>query len=172
MTVMKKIGLAIICFFCLYFPVKAQQDTIVRRIVLVGYGGELKNEMHPVAQAIRKTVPMDKRTTILFLGDNLYRTGLPDDQNARYFKMKAVLDSQVSIADNTPARIYMIPGNHDWENGAPGGYDAIIREQTYVDLLGKPNVEFYPKNGCPGPVEVSLDSTTTLILFDSQWWLH
>src|SRR5262245_28196969 len=113
MTVIKKISLVIVLFYGLYLPVKAQQDTIVRRIVLVGDGGELKNEMHPVAQAIRKIVPMDKRTTILFLGDNLYRTGLPDDQNARYLKSKAVLDSQVSIADNTPAKIYMIPGNHD-----------------------------------------------------------
>ena len=172
MIVMKKFSLVIVTFFSLYFSATAQQDTIVRRIVLIGDGGELKDEMHPVAQAIRKTVPMDKRTTILFLGDNLYRTGLPDDQNARYLKSKAVLDSQLCIADNTPAKIYMIPGNHDWENGGPGGYDAIIREQTYVDLLGKPNVKFYPENGCPGPVEVSLDSTTTLILFDSQWWLH
>src|ERR1051325_10425597 len=154
MRVIKKIGLVIVCFFYLSLPVKAQQDTIVRRIVLVGDGGELKNEMHPVAQAIRKTVPMDKRTTVLFLGDNLYRKGLPDDQNAFYTKAKAVLDSQLCIADNTAARIYKIPGNHDWENGAPGGYDAIIREQIYVDHLGKPNVEFYPKNGCPGPVEI------------------
>ena len=169
---MKKISWAIVGFFCLSLQVKAQQDTIVRRIVLIGDGGELKNGIHPVAQAIRKVVPMDERTTILFLGDNLYRKGLPDDQNARYLKMKAVLDSQLCIADNTPAKIYMIPGNHDWENGAPGGYDAIVREQTYVDLLGKPNVEFEPKNGCPGPVEVPLDDYTTLILFDSQWWLH
>src|SRR5689334_12858274 len=107
MSVMKKLSLVIMTCFSLFFSAKSQQDTIVRRIVLIGDGGELKNGIHPVAQAIRKTVPMDKRTTILFLGDNLYRTGLPDDQNARYFKMKAVLDSQVSIADNTPSRIYM-----------------------------------------------------------------
>ncbi|HET9431369.1 MAG TPA: BamA/TamA family outer membrane protein, partial [Chitinophagaceae bacterium] len=72
----------------------------------------------------------------------------------------------------TPARVLMIPGNHDWKNGSRDGYAAVIREQLYVDLLGKPNVKFYPEDGCPGPVEVSLGNDVTLIIFDSQWWIH
>ena len=42
----------------------------------------------------------------------------------------------------------------------------------YVDFLGKTNVNFDPEDGCPGPVEVFLGNDVTLILFDSQWWLH
>ena len=167
-----RIGLLTFAFFCLHLPMKAQQDTILQRIILIGDGGELTNGKHPVVDAVRKTIPLDKKTTILFLGDNLYKTGLPDDQYEFYNEAKAVLDSQLSIADNTPAKVYMIPGNHDWENGGRGGYAAIIREQLYVDLLGKDNVKFYPENGCPGPVEVPLGNDVTLILFDSQWWLH
>jgi hypothetical protein len=98
---------------------------------------------------------------------------LPDDQYANYPQVRAILDSQLSIAEGTAAKIYMIPGNHDWENGRVTGYNAILREQLYVDLvLRKPNVKFYPEGGCPGPVEVSLGPDVTAVFFDSQWWLH
>lgn len=115
------------------------------------------------------------KTTILYLGDNLYKHGLPDPQYTAYYdRAKAVLDTQLFIADNTPAKVFMIPGNHDWENGSRNGYDAIVRQQLYVDFLGKQNVKFYPEDGCPGPVEVfpGKDSSVVVIMFDSQWWLH
>ena len=157
---------------CFDNSLKAQTDTILQRIVLIGDAGELTNGRHPVVEAIRAHVKLDKKTTVLFLGDNLYDTGLPDDQSSFYSAAKAVLDSQLSVADNTGARVLMIPGNHDWTNGGRGGYASVIREQLYVDLLGKPNVKFYPEDGCPGPVEVNLGNDVTVIIFDSQWWLH
>jgi Omp85 superfamily domain/Calcineurin-like phosphoesterase len=159
-------------FFLFHTCLLFAQDSIAYRIVLIGDGGELTNGHHPVAEAVKKIIPMDARTTIIYLGDNLYREGLPDDQYIGYTQAKAVLDSQLSIADGTPAKIYMIPGNHDWENGSRGGYDAILREQYYVDRLNKPNVKFYPEDGCPGPVEVSLGPDVTVVFFDSQWWIH
>ena len=170
---MKKITGFIILFFGFHLFLTAQTDTILQRIVLVGDGGELTaDKKHPVAEAIKKFVKLDKKTTVLYLGDNLYRTGLPDDQSALYQTAKAVLDSQLSVVENTPAQVIMIPGNHDWKNGARDGYDAIIREQVYVDILNKPNVHFYPKDGCPGPVEINLGDDVTIIVFDSQWWIH
>ena len=151
---------------------RAQQDTIMARIILIGDAGELTNGRHPVVDAVRQRIPIDAKTTILFLGDNLYKTGLPDDQYSYYKAAKAVLDSQLSVANGTQAKIYMIPGNHDWLNGGRDGWDAIVREQLYVDQLGKPNVEFYPKDGCPGPVELTINKDVSIVLFDSQWWLH
>jgi Calcineurin-like phosphoesterase/Omp85 superfamily domain len=169
---------AVLISLCLLFQLclSAQEpDTIVQRIVLIGDAGQLTNGKHPVVDAVRKHIPMDKKTSVIFLGDNLYKSGLPDEQYTSYYNQaRAVLDSQLSVADNTPAKVFMIPGNHDWENGGRGGYDAIIRQQLYVDFLGKPNVKYYPEDGCPGPVEVLLgkDSSIALIMFDSQWWLH
>ena len=55
---------------------------------------------------------------------------------------------------------------------SPGGLETVIREQQYVDQLGKKNVKFYPENGCPGPVEVSLAPDVILVMFDTQWWIH
>lgn len=172
---MKQLVVLITCSLFLFLRSEAQEDTISQRIVLIGDAGQLTNGRHPVVDAVRNLIPMDNKTTVLFLGDNLYKHGLPDDRNLEYYNQaRAVLDSQLSVADGTPAKVYMIPGNHDWENGTRGGYDAIIRQQLYVDFLGKPNVKYYPEDGCPGPVEVILgkDSSVAVIMFDSQWWLH
>src|SRR5215469_3880019 len=152
--------------------VQAQKDTIAARIVLIGDAGQFTNGHHPVVDAVKQLVPMDTNTTILYLGDNLYREGLPDEGYSYYMASRSVIDTQLSVADNTPAKIYMIPGNHDWENGKSTGWETVMREQAYVDQLGKKNVQYYPKGGCPGPVEVSITPDVTLVMFDTQWWLH
>jgi Calcineurin-like phosphoesterase len=148
-------------------------DTISQRIVLIGDAGQLNNGWHPVANAVKRLIPLDKKTTIIYLGDNLYKNGLPDPETPSYHTDRAVLDSQLLIADGTDAEVLMIPGNHDWQNGKAGGYEAIVRQQLYADfVLARKNIKFYPKDGCPGPREVSIGKNVTLIIFDSQWWLH
>ncbi len=148
-------------------------DSLVQRIVLIGDAGALTpDKHHTVVEAVERTIPLTEKTTVLFLGDNLYRHGLPDDQYQAYQEAKAVLDSQANIADHSKGMVYFIPGNHDWMNGGAGGYDAIVREQHYLDGLGKKNLKFYPEDGCPGPVEVSVGKDIVLIMMDSQWWIH
>lgn len=171
--VINRITFLIICCMLTNLVLYAQkEDTISQRIILIGDAGQLTDGKHPVVDAVRNLIKLDKKTTVLFLGDNLYKNGLPDDQSSGYNAARAVLDSQLSIADGTPSKVYMIPGNHDWENGSAGGLDAIIRQQLYVSFLGKKNVRYFPEDGCPGPVEVDLGNDVAMILFDSQWWLH
>jgi hypothetical protein len=147
-------------------------DSLTARIVLIGDAGELINGRQPVIDGIRKFIPIDKKTTVIYLGDNLYRVGLPDEQHGFYDKSRAVLDTQVALVNKTQARGYFIPGNHDWENGGGGGYAAVLRQQQYIDRIARENVKFYPEGGCPGPVEVKINDDITLIIMDSQWWLH
>jgi len=158
--------------FCL--NLLGQNDTIAWRLVLIGDAGQLTDGRHPVVDAVKKYIPLEKNTSVFFLGDNLYKSGLPDRQfPSLYDKARAILDTQVSVADGTPAKVYMIPGNHDWENGGRGGYDAIVRQQLYVDFMGKGDtVSYYPKDGCPGPDVVNMGKDVVVIMFDSQWWLH
>ena len=172
-SVIKKTSGLLFFIFGMSLSVIAQQDTILQRIVLVGDGGALTNGHHPVSEAIKKYVKMDKRTSVVYLGDNLYKAGLPDDQDIYYSEGKKILDAQLSVVDSSDARVFMIPGNHDWENGGRGGYSAVVRQQQYVDLLfGRQNAYFYPKDGCPGPEEIDLGDSVTLVVFDSQWWIH
>jgi hypothetical protein len=148
------------------------QDSIDRRIILVGDAGSLVGGKAPVLDAIRNLVPLDNKTTVLYLGDNLYHDGLPDEQAAFYDEARTVLDSQVALISKTKANGYMIPGNHDWSNGSPDGYSTILRQQAYVDKIGKSDFAFLPKDGCPGPVEVPIGDNAILIVMDSQWWIH
>src|SRR6185436_3571558 len=168
---MKKI---IVCLTFLFVATQliTAQDSLTTRIVLIGDGGQLTSGKHPVSDAIRATVPLDAKTVVVFLGDNIYKVWLPDDQVITYAIAHNVLDSQVSIVANTKARAYMIPGNHDWNNGSFNGIQTITREQNYIDQLGMDNVRFYPQGGYPGPVEVPINDDVVLIIIDSQWWLH
>ncbi|HKH60473.1 MAG TPA: metallophosphoesterase, partial [Flavitalea sp.] len=115
-------------------PAMAQSDTLLSRIVLIGDGGQFTKSKHLVADAVRRNIPLDEKTLVLYLGDNLYRVGLPDDAYIGYQQAKNILDSQLSVVENTPARIIMIPGNHDWNNGGKDGYNSVVRQQYYVDL--------------------------------------
>lgn len=149
------------------------QDTIQSTIVLIGDAGALTNGKHPVVEAAKRTVKMDEKTTILYLGDNLYKTGLPDDAVPNFAIAKAPLDSQIHIArGNTKTKVYFIPGNHDWANGGKNGYQSILRVQSYIDVLGNEMVKMLPRDGCSGPVEVKVSDDIVMILMDSQWWIH
>lgn len=174
--------LALVCF-SLSAVAQTIPDSVELKIVLVGdagaftkgtstAGSSLYEGWHPVMTAIRKNVPMNEKTVVLFLGDNVYKEGLPDDQLITYSDAKAVLDSQINIVNNTKAKAIFIPGNHDWSNGARSGYENVKREQQYVDLLSRANVMYYPKDGCPGPIEVPVSDNVVIIVMDSQWWLH
>src|SRR5436309_348035 len=103
MNLMKKMKIiaALLFFHAWCF---AQKDTIQVRLVLIGDAGSLKNGRHPVVDAVRNNIKLDGNTTILFLGDNLYRNGLPGDEFPTYNEAKAVLDSQITIAAKTKAK--------------------------------------------------------------------
>jgi hypothetical protein len=168
---MKRVLAVCVLLTAFHFKTLAQ-DSLQARIILIGDAGELKNGRQPVLSGVKSTIPFDAKTTIIYLGDNLYNTGLPDEATQGFRELKAPLDSQIHIADNTPAKVYFMPGNHDWNNGSTGGWERIITQQQYVDNTGGKNVKFYPEDGCPGPVEVPITPDVTLIIMDSQWWVH
>lgn len=159
-------------FFISYCCLHAQQDSVKARVVLVGDAGALIEGQASVLEAIRKNIKLDKKTVVVFLGDNLYDAGLPHETYSRYSDIKAALDSQINLLRGTEAKGYMIPGNHDWENGGERGLETIIRQQNYVDQYGEGSIEFFPKQGCPGPVEVEIGDDVVLVMLDSQWWIH
>jgi Outer membrane protein/protective antigen OMA87 len=167
-----KIVLVIFVTLTAHIGLAQTNDSVSARIILVGDAGALVNGTHPVVSAIKNYMHPDKKTTIVYLGDNLYKIGLPDEAHVNYVLSRSVLDSQMAVAENTPARVYFIPGNHDWENGGTFGWDALLRQEAYINSMSEKNVHFIPSEGCPGPVEVPLSDEATMIVFDSQWWLH
>ncbi len=165
-----KVAITLLFIFSLFKGFS--QDSITARIVLIGDAGQLTNGRNPVVDAARKSVMFDKKTTVIYLGDNLYKTGLPDNAMPNFALAKAPLDSQVLIAKGTDAKVFFIPGNHDWANGGANGYESIKRVEAYIEFLGDKNVEQLPNKGCPGPEEVSINDDVALVILDSQWWLQ
>ncbi len=168
----KSLMIAIICFSATHTCCIAQSDSIQQRIVLIGDAGELNFGRAPVVDAVRNLIPLNDKTTIIYLGDNLYNYGLPDEIMPSYIHLKNILDSQINIAEGTKAKVFFIPGNHDWANEALDGTEIVKRQGKYVNNSGNPNVHFYPEDGCPGPVKVDITDDIVLVMYDSQWFIR
>lgn len=109
-------------------------------------------------------------SAVVFLGDNIYRFGLPDSTDKGYAEAKRRIDAQIEVGGEYTNK-YFIPGNHDWNMSKKGGWDAVKRQEEYVEKkLGSNN--FLPSYGCPGPEAVELGLDVLLIIIDSEWWLH
>ena len=149
----------------------AAGGSLVHRVVLVGDAGDSRDN-EPTLDALgRWGDAQAERTTVVFLGDNLYLKGLVDEGDRDRARGEAVLRSQL---DATRAARFFTPGNHDW--GIPDFSVARVREeQRFIDA--QPGAQFLPKEGCPGPAIVplspagELERGVTLMLIDLQWWL-
>jgi hypothetical protein len=150
----------------------SQRDSLSSRIILIGDAGEQKDGVHPVLEFLKKSFPLDKRTTIIFLGDNVYPQGLPSHYASNYAEKKQILDSQINVVRGKQATAYFIAGNHDWMQGAQNGYRQVVNQYRYITSLNRPNVHYVPDDVCPGPQEIQISDKVTLVVIDSQWWLH
>jgi len=111
------------------------------------------------------------RTIVVFLGDNVYPAGIPEEGRAEYADSRRRLAAQVNAIPRG-ARGIFVPGNHDWANAeAFGLYSLRLQERMIASLAQGKDVRMLPGNGCPGPV--SFDSgRLRIIALDTQWWLH
>jgi len=172
----------VLFFFTLLFTqlVRAQVDTsqlntdsINQRIFLIGDAGDMNTATHPVIDWLKKNVDWnDERNSVIFLGDNVYPLGLPLEGDPTYPHSKAILDDQISLVKDKKAKAFFIPGNHDWRNGKLGGWEQAVNQVDYINSLQLKNVQAWPLNGCPGPIEVELSDKVVVVLIDSQWFLY
>ncbi|MFL5772277.1 MAG: metallophosphoesterase, partial [Flavisolibacter sp.] len=161
-----------LAFTAIAQPGVTEPDSINQRVFLLGDAGTLVGETHPVIDWLKKNVDWnDEKNSILFLGDNIYPLGLPLEGDPSYPPAKKILDYELSIVKNKKSKAYFIPGNHDWRNGKLGGWEQVINQEDYINSLDQKNIQAWPLNGCPGPVEVELSDKIVVALIDSQWFL-
>src|SRR5687768_16532478 len=112
-----------------------------------------------------------ERSIVVFLGDNVYPDGIPEEGHAEWADARRRLQSQV-LAVPQGARGIFLPGNHDWASETAFGLLAIrLQEKMITSLAEGRDVRMVPSNGCPGPV--TLDAgRLRLLMLDTQWWLH
>lgn len=113
-----------------------------------------------------------KNSSVIFLGDNIYPSGLPEEGHPDREEKEAILNAQLDVVKDHPGGVYFIPGNHDWNRMKAYGLTAVRRQERYIESYLGDKASFYPNNGCGEPSAIEVNKDLTLILFDSQWWLH
>ena len=169
MKLLQKIFLLLLMPACSY----AQQKNIAQRIFLVGDAGMLEHGKQPVLDWLKQHVDWnDSSNTIIYLGNNIYPSGLPDEGSKTFTAAKEILDYELSVIKDKNAKAFFVPGSHEWKQGKPGGLAQVQNEWQYINKLQLPNAQMLPANGCPGPVDIAIGDKVVLVFMDSQWWLQ
>ncbi|MDF1697096.1 MAG: metallophosphoesterase [Saprospiraceae bacterium] len=152
---------------------------LVHTLYLIGDSGEMDDrERHTnfVVEAMASMVEMtNSNSSIVFLGDNIYPSGLANKQNTTMREEGIqIIKAQLAPFKDFEGKTYMIPGNHDWNHHKRGGLEAVQRQEDYVEANygNKGGLFFYPDMGCGDPQVVHLNKEVVYIFIDSQWWMQ
>jgi hypothetical protein len=144
-------------------------------IFLAGDTGNPKTDGEdPFLELLKYHIQSDTTSAdaLVFLGDNVYETGMPPEYDIYRDKAEEKLRVQMDAVSDFQGQVIFIPGNHDWNNGRRYGYATLLRQQAFIEDYMQQDSVFLPLNGCPGPVEMQLTENIVIIIVDSQWYLH
>lgn len=142
-------------------------------IYLIGDAGRPAEDSKPVFDLLEKHVGLDDfKSTVVFLGDNIYPGGMPDKEEEGREEAEQIIDGQIERLKELNIELYYIPGNHDWNKGKKNGIEHVRNEEKYIQKKMDEGNVFVPNRGCPGPVKIKLDKDIILYAIDTQWWLH
>ena len=147
--------------------IKKDSSKIAHTFYLIGdAGNSTMEEDSPALKYLKKHIKnASKKSTLLFLGDNVYETGIPKKSSKKYPLAKRRIEAQTNVAKDFNGNSIFIPGNHDWYHGL----DGLKREEKLVEnALSKS--AFLPNNGCPLE-KVKISDDIVLIIVDTQWYL-
>lgn len=143
---------------------------IAHTFFLVGDAGNADEEQAQQTLELlhKKLKKASKKSTLLFLGDNIYPKGFPGDKQPEDKALaETKLTNQLKLTEGFKGKTIVIPGNHDWYSGIKG----LERQADFVTKYLNDKKGFLPRKSCP--IEnVKIDSTTTLIAVDSEWFLE
>ncbi|WDF62430.1 metallophosphoesterase [Flavobacterium sp. KACC 22763] len=143
---------------------------IAHTFFLVGDAGNADEEQAQQTLELlhQKLKKANKKSTLLFLGDNIYPKGFPSDKHPEDKALaETKLTNQLKLTKGFKGKTVVIPGNHDWYSGIKG----LERQADFVAKYLDDKKGFLPRKSCP--IEnTKIDSTTTLIAVDSEWFLE
>jgi len=147
------------------FPKEKQ---IEHSFYLIGDGGNspIATKTRALKEFKSQLENASKNSTALFLGDNIYPSGMPNKGHKQRDFAEHQLNIQTDATKNFKGDVIFIPGNHDWYSN---GLKGLKRQENYIeDILGKNT--FLPENGCPIE-KIDLSDNVVLIVIDSEWYL-
>ncbi len=160
--------------------IKTSDKSLIHSLFLVGDAGKLDNGhlgTNYVLDAVRTDLEKTQSaSTLVFLGDNIYPSGLPSKDNEARAKSELILKAQLELAKYCKGNTYFIPGNHDWSERKKNRVKAIKRQEDFIeDYFDKDfeyDVKMYPGDGCGDPKVKKINKDLVFVFIDSQWWLE
>lgn len=145
------------------------QDSIVSRIIFIGDAGEMDAQQKNVlAEAAHRVI--SKKTTVIFLGDNIYPDGMALSGNLLQ-ETQAIIRSQFQPMRTQGAHVYFVPGNHDWDRMGKLGLAKQKKQWEFIASQNDDSLKLVPRDGCPDPVAIPISDNVVVIAYDSEWWL-
>lgn len=148
-------------------------ESAVLDLYLLGDAGRPNPEGEPMLIAMKRAIRERGagRAMVVFLGDNIYPDGLPEEANAFRREAERILAAQLDVPISTGARGIFVGGNHGWDHSGPRGWEQIVLQEEFIEANGAGRVEYLPGGGCPGPAVRDL-AGVRIVALDTQWWLH
>jgi len=142
-------------------------------VLLMGDGGSPDERDDPTFAALEAAAARaPERTTVVFLGDNIYPNGLPPEGVEGRAAAERVLETHLDALRRSGAHGYFLLGNHDWwaHEGDPDARAAVRRQADWVSSKAAGVARVTPAGACPGP-EVEDVGGLRLVFLDTEWWL-
>lgn len=150
---------------------------LVHKFYLIGDAGNAQyGQSLPAVDLLESKLKKEKQpemVSVLFLGDNLYKNGMPpekDEARAEERKLDEYkLEVQMNAVKDFKGRVHFLAGNHDWYRY---GVDGVEEQEAYLDKYLDRDEVMEPNPGCGDPKEIELRKDLVLILLDSQWFME
>ena len=148
---------------------ETDSSKIAHTFFLIGDAGNAneKKALQTLGLLQNRLENSNKKSTLLFLGDNIYPKGFPKDELIKERGLaETKLKYQLQLSKNFTGKTIFIPGNHDWYSGITG----LERQEKFINNYLNDKKAFLPQKSC-GLEELIIEKNITLITIDSLWFL-
>src|SRR5688572_24285897 len=126
---------AILATACLprYALEKTDPENIETTVFFIGDAGgpDPRDIGAPLESLTVQAAVAPQRSIIVYLGDNIYPEGIPEEGAAEFRDARRRLAAQV-LAVPPGAKGIFLPGNHDWGNVSPGGLYSLRDQERLI----------------------------------------
>ena len=150
--------------FCLALTIAQAQPT--QHLWLLGNTADIPSGSPYLGQLRQELEQADKPVYLLIAGDIVPDCGGKQPPEA---PVKALLEL---VRGLDGVQMGILPGDRDWANSGPDGWDCIRSMEKYVLKHAPKNVEWLIDDGCPGPDMVEIGDNILLLALNTQWWNH
>lgn len=151
------------------------KDNIDSEIFLIGDIGLESNGVQPgdlVSMIKEQLTPNMDNQTVVFLGNSLSASGLPDEETKEYAELTKNITGCIDELSASTKNLIFLPGNHEWYDGNSHTVEGVQASEDFIQgLAGGKNI-FKPGKGCGEPSIVKINKDLILVLVDSQWLLQ